>query len=106
MSNKKRTKNNHSNEDEKIENDSKKRKVLDNFEFENDEENKTSTTEVLPEIKNEEINGEEKKKKFSQTEIQQLKETEILFKSSFFRLAVKKIFYKIPNFFFFSSRKF
>eukprot|EP01080_Neovahlkampfia_damariscottae_P001140 gene1140-10654_t len=86
MSNKKRTKKIQQEDHEEYSNGSKKRKILDNFEFENEE---ISTTQITPEIINNE--EKEKKKKFTQTEIQQLKETEILFKSSFFRLAFAEI---------------
>jgi CRISPR/Cas system CMR subunit Cmr4 (Cas7 group RAMP superfamily) len=77
MSKKKRS---HNSEDD-VSIETKKRKILEDIEFENEE------TEQVTEQTNQ---NQKKKIKFTQTEIQQLKETEILFKSSFFRLAVKK----------------
>jgi ornithine carbamoyltransferase len=82
MSKKKRSHN--SEDDDSIE--TKKRKILEEIEFENEE-----PEQVIEQAKH---SQKKKKIKFTQTEIQQLKETEILFKSSFFRLAVK---FKILN---------
>lgn len=67
---------------EDVQKKEKKSKILDKIVFE--EEHQVQEVQVKPKIKE----NVKEEKDFSQNEIQQLKETESLFKSSLFRLAV------------------